>query len=367
MLSRRTFFKVLGTGVAGFAAYHLARPLELLAQAPVVPVSTARNCIFILLAGAPSHTDTFDLKEGAWTPSAWNPTSYGDIRFPQGLLPQIAARLDQFAIVRSVRAWALVHSLSQTWIQIGRNPVSALGSIAPNIGAVVALEKSTERAAKDVLPGFISLNAGGSQVGAGYFPVTYAPLQVSPSAGGLADINHPDGQARWQGRLKTLHLLDDPLRIHSPLGEMAGNMDGFYSGAQNLMYNPAVQGAFSFTAAERAPFGNNSFGDACLIATKALKADLGTRFVQITLGGWDMHSALYTALPRLAPTLDTGLGTLIDTLQQNALLDQTLIVVSGEFGRTVGAPNNQQGRDHFPQQFALFAGAGVKEIGRAHV
>lgn len=359
-LSRRSFFKILGTGVTGFAVYQAAKPLRLLAQAPVVPVGTAKNCIFILLAGAPSHTDTFDLKEGAWTPDTFNPTSYGEIRFPQGLLPQIAAHLDKIAIVRSMRAWALVHSVSQTWVQIGRNPASAVGSIAPNIGAIVALEKASERSAKDVLPGFLSLNAGGTQVGAGYLPVNFAPFVVSPSTAGLPNVVHPDGQARWQGRLKTLHLLDDPLRVNSPLGKPAVDLDGFYSGAGNLMYNPAVQSAFTVGAAERIPFGSNSFGDACLLATKVLKANLGTRFIQITVGGWDNHSGIYTVLPRLAPTLDTGVGTLLDSLEQSSLLDQTLIVIAGEFGRTVGPTNNQQGRDHFLQHFAVFAGAGVK-------
>ena len=89
-LSRRRFFEILGTGITGYALFQLTRPLRLLAQLPVVPVSTAKNCIYILLSGAPSHTDTFDLKEGSWTPSTAKPTSYGEIRFPQGLMPNVA-------------------------------------------------------------------------------------------------------------------------------------------------------------------------------------------------------------------------------------------------------------------------------------
>ena len=358
-LSRRQLFRILGTGISGYALYELARPLRLMASLPVTPANTAKNCIYILLSGAPSHIDTFDLKEGSWTPATFNPTSYGDIRFPQGLLPNVANHLSDIAIVRSARSWALVHSLAQTWVQIGRNPTSALGSISPHIGSVVAIEKASERQPGDILPGFVSFNAGGSQVGAGYFPVVYAPFAVQPRAAGLANTIHPSGRERWTTRMQLLHLLDDPLRQNSPLGPPAQDMDGFYANASQLMYNDAVQSAFSFTTTEREPYGNTTFGDACLLATKVLLANLGTRFIQITLGGWDNHANIYTALPPLAATFDRGYGALLDGLSLNGLLENTLVVVAGEFGRTVGALNNQAGRDHFLQQSVLFAGAGV--------
>jgi hypothetical protein len=331
-----------------------------LASLPVVPAGTAKNCIYILLSGGPAHTDMFDLKEGSWTPATFSPTSYGDIRFPQGLLPNIAAHLGDLAIVRSARAYALVHSLAQTWVQIGRNPASALGSVSPNIGSIVAIEKAAERTATDILPGFISLNAGGSQVGAGYLEVTYAPFLVQPRAAGLSNTVHPDGRDRWNGRMQMLHMLDDPLRNNSPLGKSAEDMDNFYDSASALMYNETVQSAFSFTTDERAPYGNTTFGDACLLATKVLRANRGTRFVQITSGGWDNHSNIYTALPPVATTFDRGFAGLLDGLRANGLLDQTLVVVAGEFGRTTGPLNNQGGRDHFLQQFVVFAGGGVR-------
>ena len=360
-LSRRQFFQVLGTGISGYALAQLSRPLQVFAQLPVVPISKARNCIFILLAGAPSHSDTFDLKEGSWTPQSFAPTSYGAIRFPQGIMPRLAERLSDLMLVRSVRAWALVHSLAQTWTQIGRNPASALGSIAPHIGSIVALEKESERTPDDLLPGFISLNAGGSQVGAGYLPVTYAPFQVRPTPGGLRNTIHPDGKERWESRLQLLHQLDDPLRHASPFGLLPADLDNFYAAASRMMYSDRVQSAFSMTEEERAVYGNSAFGDACLVAQKVLQSQLGARFVQITMGGWDHHQNIYapTALPLLAGQLDAGLASLLDGLRQSSLLDQTLIVVAGEFGRTVGPLTGRQGRDHYLQQTVVFAGAGI--------
>jgi hypothetical protein len=339
----------------------MIRPLHLMADLPVVPISKARNCIFILLAGAPSHSDTFDLKEGSWTPASFAPTSYGDIRFPQGLMPKIAERLDDLVLVRSVRAWALVHSLAQTWAQIGRNPASALGSIAPHIGSIVALEKEPERTGNDLLPGFISLNAGGSQVGAGYLPVTYAPFQARPTPSGLRNTTHPDGKARWERRMQLLHQIDDSLRTASSLGPLPADLDDFYTAAGRMMYSDAVQSAFSMNEEERTVYGNSAFGDACLIAQKVLRSQLGTRFVQITMGGWDHHQDIYapTALPLLTGQLDVGLAALLDDLRQSSLLDQTLIVVAGEFGRTVGPLTGRLGRDHYLQQTVVFAGAGV--------
>ena len=108
---------------------------------------TAQNVIFILLAGAPSHTDTFDLKMvNGVTPASFKPDDDQRHAVAHRAAAEAGAALTgDFAIVRSMRAHALVHSLAQTWIQIGRNPAAALGNIAPNIGSIVAIEKDKER------------------------------------------------------------------------------------------------------------------------------------------------------------------------------------------------------------------------------
>jgi uncharacterized protein (DUF1501 family) len=100
-----------------------------------------------------------------------------------------------------------------------------------------------------------------------------------------------------------------------------------------------------------------------LVAGQVLKADQGTRFIQITSNdGWDMHQNIYAAnnLPTRGKTLDDALSALLNDLKSSGLLSNTLVVMSGEFGRTVGPVTAQAGRDHWPQQFAFFAGGGVK-------
>jgi uncharacterized protein (DUF1501 family) len=129
------------------------------------------------------------------------------------------------------------------------------------------------------------------------------------------------------------------------------------------MYNPVVTQAFSYTAADSARYGNSALGNACLVAQQVLRAEQGTRFIQITSNdGWDMHQNIYdpNQLPAKAKILDSAVGALIADLKTAGLLASTLVVLTGEFGRTVGPLSSARGRDHYVQQFAMFAGGGVK-------
>ncbi|NDJ10988.1 MAG: DUF1501 domain-containing protein [Acidobacteriia bacterium] len=361
-LSRRNFLNMAAAGVTASWLAPGMSAAPVIKSTPVTTKNKAKNVIFILLTGAPSHTDTFDLKvlDGI-TPSTFNPATINGLNFPTGLMPKLAAVAKDFTIVRSMRAWALVHSLSQTWNQIGRNPAGVLGNVSPNIGSVVALEMASRRTPSQVFPSFLALNANAA-AGPGYMPAGFSPFKVTPSTAGLRNTTNSDGQTRFEQRWDFLHHLDDPLRKADPRGETVEDLDQFYTQAKGLTYNPVVAKAFSFTAGEAAPYGSTGFGNACLLAKQALAANQGTRYIEIMLGGWDMHQNIYAAnqLPNLTNTLDKGLSQLITDLKANGLFDETLIVMCGEFGRTTGRLTGANGRDHHPQQFALFAGAGVK-------
>ena len=370
--TRRCFFQVLGTGVTG--SFLCPPPVlagDTTVAAQVATQNKAKNCIFILLAGAASHIDTFDFKmvDGV-TPASFAPETRDGIVWPRGLLPKLWDNIPDMAIVRSVRAWALVHSLAQTWAQIGRNPVAALGDIAPNIGSVVAIEKDPERRSGQIFPAFLALNSNAA-AGPGYLPAAYAPFKFSPAFNaptrGLPNTTSPAGAAGTEERWSLLHALDDPLRgvgnpSGSPHGRPIDDYEQFYQAARGLMYNPVVDTAFKFTAADAARYGNTNFGAACLVAKQVLAASQGMRYIQVTLGGWDMHSNIYAAnqLPALSRQLDDGLSALLGDLKSNGMLSETLVVMMGEFGRTVGRLSGAAGRDHFLQQFVMFAGAGVK-------
>jgi len=361
--SRREFFRLLGAGVTGSFLAGNAQA-QLVRSQEVTTKNTAKNVIFILLTGAPSHVDTFDLKflDGI-SPRAFQPETIKGIQFNTGVFPKTAAQLDDIAIVRSVRAWAAQHSLSQTWAQIGRSPAAVLGDVAPNIGSIVALEKRPERTPGQLFPTFLALNADNA-VGSGYLPAQYEPFKTAPNTAGLANTTNADGVSRFDAKYKLLETLDTPLRNKSPYSAVMEDYSAFYQSARGLMYNPTVDQAFRYTAAESARYGNSAFGNALLTAKQVLAANSGTRYIQITLGGWDMHTNIYGAngnsMFTLGRTLDNGYGTLLADLKATGLLDETLVVMMGEFGRTVGALNGQGGRDHYTQQFAVFAGGGVK-------
>jgi len=358
--TRRRFFEVLGAGVTGSFLAH--RSLMAETAGAGATKGTAQNVIFLLLAGAPSHTDTFDLKMvNGVTPTSFNPASINGAQFPTGLLPKLAQNFQNkdFSIIRSMQSHALVHSLSQTWTQIGRNPAAALGNIAPNIGSIVAIEKETP---KSVFPPFLQLNSPGGAT-QGYLPASYAPFKVQAAASGIANTTNPDGQTRFNGRLSLLHTLDDGLRIGAPNGQAESDYNDFYLAANQMMYNQTVNQAFSFTSADSARYGSTHTGNACLVASQVLKANQGTRFIQITSNdGWDMHVNIYQQanLPTKGPLLDNAVSALLGDLDASGLLDATLVVMVGEFGRTVGPLTAAAGRDHWPQQFAFFAGGGVK-------
>ncbi|MBL8292511.1 MAG: DUF1501 domain-containing protein [Bryobacterales bacterium] len=356
---RRLLFKHAATAVGGY----FLSPLDRAARA-AEPIGKAKYCIFVLMGGGPSHVDTFDLKEGGWLPTAFAPASFEGVRWPQGLMPRIAEHLDSVALLRSVRSKAAVHELAQNWIQIGRNPVASTSRIAPHIGSVVARELSPQNSDK-TLPPFLALNAAATMPANGYLPPENSPFFVTPGGTGLGNTAHRDGTAAFDRRYDLLLKLDAEERALNELGPGTREMAQFNLAARLLMYNSRVDAAFTFAADERLRYGNSGFGNACITARNLLRANLGVRFIQISVGGWDNHANIYTTLnPANANSLgrqfDTGLGTLLGDLKNDGLLQDTLVVAMGEFGRTVGTLNSQGGRDHFLQQSVFFAGAGIR-------
>jgi hypothetical protein len=366
VINRRIFFQIAGASVAGY----FVSPMDLGAQiapttsGPAILLNTAKNVVFVLLPGAPSHTDMFDLKVGSWTPANFAPTTLNGVDFPSGLMPALASQFDKIALLRSCMSNALVHSLLQTWNQIARNPASSSAGIAPNIGSVVAMESDATRQPGQLLPGFVSLNTGGTVERNGYFPGRYAPFDVQANANGLSNLQHPDGQTAFNERFQVLQAFNqaNPLRVDFD------QMRDFYASAQSLMNDPNVNNVFRFTATDQTRYGNSGFGSSCIVVRNLIGADLGTRYFQINLGGWDNHSNIYQANGGIygpARQLDLGLGNLIADLAAmpgnngRTRLDETLIVVKGEFGRTVGNVNNQGGRDHYGVHSTLFAGGGI--------
>src|SRR5664279_3075226 len=188
------------------------------------------------------------------------PDTINGLAFPTGLMPKLAAMTEDFAVARNVRAHAVVHSVSQTWVQIGRNPLAALGNIAPNIGSIVAAEKFAQRKPSDIFPTFLGLNSPGG-VNQGYLSGKYAPFKVAPSTAGISNTTSATGsQSRFEGRFKLLNALDANLRTNAPNGVPMSDYNEFYIDAKQLMYNPVVNQYFGYPASESTRYGGTSTG-----------------------------------------------------------------------------------------------------------
>ena len=370
-VTRRCFFRNAATGLAGS---FLAGPIgaaETTTTGSVTPKGTARNVIFLFLRGAPSHVDTFDFKNvPGVTPSDLKPESFGDLTLPTALLGNTARVVDKITIIRSGLAWARAHPLAQTWMQIGRNPVSATGRIAPHIGSVVAIEKEPERQANQVFPPFISLG-GGNISGPGYFPVEFGTFKMTAAPDGLMNAKHRDGRRTFERRWSLLGEMEAEFRVENgPFGEKISGMAGLYENARRLMYNRSVDAAFQYTEEERMRYGGTSFGDAVLVARKIVEQDGGTRFIQVDSSFvWDHHGDIYgtrgtdpqRTIYVQSAEFDPAFAALIEDLDASGKLDETLILACGEFGRTPGDLSaSSAGRDHYLQMFFLFAGGGIK-------
>jgi uncharacterized protein (DUF1501 family) len=226
-----------------------------------------------------------------------------------------------------------------------------------------------KRVSTDILPGFVSLGAA-TMAKSGYLPASYAPFAVQPSATGLASLTHPDGAARLADRWNLLHTTDRD-RTTAGLGKNASDMDAFYTQAKQLVDSPDANKMFSFTPDEHSRYGATAFGDSCVVARNLVASHRGTRFVQITFGGWDHHTNIYAktgnSLYTQMAQFDPAFGALLADLAimpgadpGRTMLDETMIVVLGEFGRTVGGLTGSGGRDHFTRMSIALAGGGVR-------
>ncbi|CAM2010690.1 DUF1501 domain-containing protein [Acanthopleuribacter pedis] len=336
--------------------------------------NTARNLIMVLLDGGPSHVDTFDLKVGRWTPNfIGQQTIGGSLQWPMGIMPKLGAMTNQFAIIRSISAIEAVHERAVYHLITAHRQSAALAPEIPHFASVMSHMMAGQRGPNDKLPTFVSV--GTDEAHNGFLNIDHAPLIISEE-GRIANIVH--GIDENSDRLQ---LLDALIALHENRTDAGGNHALLQQKARRLMGDQEL--ATLLGGLSQADAGNGGGeeaegGDAkaqfvrqCKTAVNVLAAGRGTRVMQLRLEGWDQHENIYVqgegGLSHLAGALDEGLATLYADLQAQpglnggTLLDETLVVAVGEFGRTVGNLNASNGRDHYPYVTpALLFGGGVK-------
>jgi hypothetical protein len=323
-----------------------------------------RSIILVWLSGGPSHHDTFDMKPDA--PSEVRgtfksiPTSVPGTRICEHL-PRTAKLANRYTIIRSMTSRESNHERAINYLLTGYLPLQTLEF--PSMGSVIAREKGS----RNNLPPYVTVPNIFPSYGAGFLGGEYGPfIAGDPSARGyrVRDLDLPV-DVDWQrvnNRRWLLDQFDRKFRAHDSTGEFRA-MDAFYEKAYDLMRSPQAQKAFDVEAEDettRNRYGRTPVGQGCLLARRLVEA--GVRFVTVAKGwlNWDTHGKNFTTLEKtLLPELDMAYSALLEDLAARRLLDSTLVVLMGEFGRTPEI-NSDAGRDHWGTAFSVvLAGGGV--------
>jgi uncharacterized protein (DUF1501 family) len=386
-IARREFLQVGFSGFLGLGLPSLLAGRALGAQGQ--PSPRARSMILVFLTGGLSHIDSLDPKpdapegiRGEFKPIA---TKAGGVRICEHL-PQLAARADQFAIVRSLAHQHTNHLNATHWLLTGHaQPGAFFDKIASRDDhPCYASALDYLRPRSDGIPSGVMLPTylmegpllwPGQH--AGFLGPRHDPWQIKqdPNRPGFREesLALPDGFSveRLRHRRELLDELAARRDAPIPRAEadpLAGQRDLAYS----LLLSGKVARAFQLEREDpklRDRYGRHMFGQSLLLARRLVQA--GVPIVQVNMGRvqtWDTHSGNFKSLKdRLLPPTDRGVAALLDDLAASGLLDETLVIVAGEFGRTprigrsTGNNNTPDGRDHWSAVFsALFAGAGVR-------
>jgi len=339
-------------------------------------VAKAKSCILIWMDGGPTHFETFDPKpeapleiRGEFEPIA---TKVAGVHYSQHMT-RLAASLDKYAMIRSIRHDQGNHGAGNHYMMTGsptRIPVGcgAFVSFHPSMGSVVAKECSTGAA----LPGYFSMPQMSRSGGPNFLGAKYAPFVVGDDPNNknfrVRDVAVPLDLLgdRFQRRNDIRKLVDRMNRFaDESAGDPAMANDEYYRQGMDLVTSTEAQAAFDISQEKdevREAYGRNAFGQRALLARRLVEA--GVPFITVYDGGWDHHSDLFGALTTRLPSWDQTVAALINDLDQRGLLDSTLVIAMGEFGRTPKistlSGQTKPGRDHWANAMSvLMAGGGT--------
>ena len=377
-MARRDFIQL---GIGGMLGLGFADVLRLRARAAGLAPGQSSvkqvNCILIWLDGGPSHYETFDPKpdapsdiRGDFKPIS---TSVPGVHFSEAM-PELAKAANKLTIVRSICHKDPNHGGGNHYMMTGApTPVpvacGAFVTFHPSFGSMV----SHHRGVHDGMPAYMSIPQVSRSGGPNFLGGKHAPFVIDgyPNSPGfkVRDVVLPseisEGRAASRRELRT--SLDQMKRYNDKLAEdPAVAFDQYYQQGVDLVLSPRAQTAFDIHREEakvRESYGRNDFGQRLLLARRLV--EVGVSWVTVYSGGWDHHTKIFDGFKgALGKQTDTGVAALINDLDQRGLLDTTMVIMLGEFGRTPKV-NKDAGRDHWPHAMSvLMAGAGIP---RGHV
>lgn len=368
---RRSFLQLGLGGLLGGTVFQSLTAQLAASPTAANPAAVAKSCILIWLDGGPTHYETFDPKplapseiRGEFAPI---PTQTPGYHFSQHMT-KLAAMSNKLAIIRSICHEQGNHGAGNHYMMTGAPPRIPVGcgafvSFHPSMGSAVAHQRGHQNG----LPAYFSLPSMTRSGGPNFLGAQYAPFAVpnDPNSSGfrVRDVALPEGvnSERFERRQTVRRRVDQLVRItDAAAADPVRALDDYYQQGQDLMLSATAQAAFNIHAESdevRQAYGRNSFGQRALLSRRLVEA--GVPFVVLNEGGWDHHTNLFTSCAKRLPEVDNTVATLISDLEQRGLLDSTLVVVLGEFGRTPKI-NKDGGRDHWSNAMSvLMAGAKI--------
>ena len=359
-MNRREFIEIGAVSAFGLSVVDLDAAKELWTPSKE---GKAKNIINIYLNGGMAHQESFDPKYLSAAeyrgPLGTVKTKTGE-RFSENL-KHTAKVADKITVIRSMTHGEAAHERGTHNMMTGWRPSPAI--TYPSFGSVVSKEFGSR---KD-LPPYVAVPNPFRSSGSGYLSFKYGPfgLGSNPESPDFSvrDLKLPSGMDanRFASRKKIREIVDARFSKLEKNDQLDA-MDSFYLKAYDLISSPKARAAFEIDkepADLRAAYGMNSAGQRLLMARRLVEA--GVRFVTLTYGGWDHHTNIKDNITRNLEPFDKAYATLITDLSQRGMLDDTLVLVTTEFGRTPKI-NSNAGRDHWPQVFSIaMAGGGVKE------
>ena len=350
--------EALQLAAAGIGTASLSGWLPVLAsseaKAPAKP-ARAKACIVLWMDGGPPHTDTFDLKPDIAECGIFKPisTALPGTQISE-LLPKFATKLQDAAIVRGMQTIENEHLRARVHLRTGYR--SGQGGIThPSMGCIVS---NTIADPDFPIPNFVAIaDRRDRSHGPGYLGPKHQPLFVHDPKKGVENLKASAEPAQNEARLGLLAELEKGFArdYKAPLSQAHQSV---YDRALQLMRTDKAK-AFDLTlepAKSRAAYGDTRFGEGCLLARRLVET--GVKFVEVTLGGWDTHFENNEAIKKLCGNLDPVMTTLVTDLKDRGMLDDTLVIWMGEFGRTPKFKG--KGRDHYARAWStVFMGGGV--------
>lgn len=370
-IPRRDFLQL---GLGGLMGLGFADLLRLQARAEALSAKNSKrcNCIMIWLDGGPSHYESFDPKPDAPAEIRGEfksiPTSVPGVHFSEAI-PQLAKVADKMAVLRSVCHKDPNHGGGNHYMMTGSpTPVpvacGAFVTFHPSFGSVV----SYHRGMQDGMPAYMSLPQVSRSGGPNFLGGQHAPFVINgnPNDTGfqVRDVVLPPdiSESRATSRRELRQSLDRMRRYTDKLAEdPAVTFDQYYRQGVDLVLSPQAQAAFDIHREDpkvRESYGRNDFGQRLLLARRLV--EVGVSWVTVYNGGWDHHTKIFDAFKGdHVKRMDLGVAALLTDLHQRGLLENTLVVLLGEFGRTPKV-NKDAGRDHWPHAMSIMmAGGGI--------